>query len=636
MPAQCKFQCPAYLKYSAAFILSFVVLVLLYLSGLYGPFLLDDLPSIQPAQLASFSWSSLLEISTQNQSGPLGRVLPTLSFALNHYFWGEAPFSYKFVNLMLHFGLSYLIIWLSYLLIRSYRPKLRYSGAIAHLVGFIWLIHPLHVSTVLYVVQRMTILAQLFTVLGCCLYVYARLRQWCRYRYIPWYALSFFCWVLGILSKETAILFPFYLFIIECFILKFRTKSLKNTYRFYQCAKILCLLFILLFLFAFWSYQEHFQIIFSEKSFSLIERLMTQVKVLIFYIRLIYFPILSKMSLYHDSFLIVHSVNLSFVLSTFFIFFLIISIIFLRKRVPFLSLGLSWFFVSHLLESTILPLELVFEHRNYLASFGLIIALIVPTAQWIQNSKIRFRKPYLALSSIFILLLMSMTWARTEQWSSIDKFLHTALIDNPDSARTRIEFANWLLSHKAYVQAYHELLQAKKIQPTNVGIDIHILLLHCYAEHVPNLIYKNIEEKIKQYPITPYVIVGLNQIVKNFSMQQCNIIDKNQVQHIIQSSYQNPFLEHRPKYKSILYHLDAAMMLMNEEPSDAKIMLMRSFEAYPRHFDALITKAMIELSEDDIESASDSIEILSKCKNKIYAPKERIKALEETVLLKVR
>ena len=92
------------------------------------------------------------------------------------------------------------------------------------------------------------------------------------------------------------------------------------------------------------------------------------------------------------------------------------------------------------MESTILPLELVFEHRNYLPSFGLIVAatdLLAGATLFMAN-----HRRYLA--GAVIVLLAALTWLRAEAWSSETGILATALVANPESQRARADLANVL------------------------------------------------------------------------------------------------------------------------------------------------------------------------------------------------
>jgi hypothetical protein len=53
---------------------------------------------------------------------------------------------------------------------------------------------------------------------------------------------------------------------------------------------------------------------------------------------------------------------------------LILSILW-RKRFPIVAFAVLWFLVGHSLESTVFPLEIIHEHRNYLPALGPLLAL---------------------------------------------------------------------------------------------------------------------------------------------------------------------------------------------------------------------------------------------------------------------
>lgn len=607
--------------------LSLASLIMIYWPGLFGPFLLDDLPSIAPTQLDSFSWSKLLEITTQNESGPLGRPLSILSFALNHLFFGPEPLSFKVVNVLLHFTSGLIIAWLCQLLLSCYTPLSRHKQLISFLIAFVWLIHPLQVSTVLYAVQRMTILTQLFCLLACCFYVRARLKQINLLSYKRDYVLCGIAWILGLLAKETALLLPLFLFTIEVFIIRLQSTNTPAEKRFFQWFRICILLGVLVALCLYRYQMDHFMALFDEKPFSLMERVLTECNAIVFYIRSIYLPALGKMSLYHDDFPIARQFDQTVIVSITILALLISAIFVLRRRAPLIAFGLTWFFVSHLLESTILPLELVFEHRNYLGCLGLILVPICFIAELMQQPKTAVHRTYPVLGCIFIALLMSITWQRAVSWSSTEKFLHAALLTKPNSARTHIEFANWLMTKGAYELAYFELLTAQTIQPTNTGIDLHILLLHCQAEYMPPVLLDSVQDKIQRYPITPYVILGLDKLVQNLFQNQCHNIPKSQVQDLLAKAHDNPYLKNHPRYKAVLYHLEAGILLLNDSADDATMMLLRSFETYPKRLDPLVAKATLELNAHNLIAAEQSIELLEQYKTKPYAPREIIQQL---------
>ena len=107
---------------------------------------------------------------------------------------------------------------------------------------------------------------------------------------------------------------------------------------------------------------------------------MTQAHVIALYLKLFFVPIPGTMSLFHDNFPITHALDGTTVLLLVGYVAAIVGAFALRQRAPWIGFGILWFFACHLLESTLIPLELVFEHRNYLAILGLCAALVGASA----------------------------------------------------------------------------------------------------------------------------------------------------------------------------------------------------------------------------------------------------------------
>jgi hypothetical protein len=116
---------------------------------------------------------------------------------------------------------------------------------------------------------------------------------------------------------------------------------------------------------------------FQDRPFGLEERLWTETRVLWHYLWWILAPQPGQLSLYHDAFPLSHGPlhPWSGLPAALGLAGLIGGAVLVRRRYPLLSFGILWFFVMQLLVSTVLPLELVFEHRNYLGSIGIFLAL---------------------------------------------------------------------------------------------------------------------------------------------------------------------------------------------------------------------------------------------------------------------
>jgi hypothetical protein len=241
------------------------------------------------------------------------------------------------------------------------------------LVAALWLLHPLNVSTTLYVVQRM---AQLMTFFGLSsLFCYLKGRRLVYSN--PKRGLLLLCLclfpsgLLSVLSKENGALILLLIVVFEFSIFRFepRNAELIAWFRAGVIAPLVVFGIYLVLTFADSLAGYEF------RHFSLFERMLSESRILMIYLGEIFLPTNAGVSLFHDDFQISTSFlnPLSTLFSVLFLFGLAGVAWYWRKSQPVLFLGIAWFFVMHILESTYLPLELYFDHRNYMAMIGPII-----------------------------------------------------------------------------------------------------------------------------------------------------------------------------------------------------------------------------------------------------------------------
>lgn len=351
---------------------------LVYLPGLSGDFLFDDYPVIlsNPAlQPAEWTPESTLAAASAFNAGGLGRQLASLSFAANFALHGKTPFGFKATNLALHL-LNALLIWqLARRLFRWQPPQRPLGPWAAWGIALAWAIHPLQVSSVLYVVQRMEILALSFVLMGMLLYLRGREQQrqgrggWAAVLLSPPVA------ALGLLSKETAALFAVYVLALEWALLRCQTQHATSAQLLkYACAAAVvvgALVFVGLIIPV---YTDPAQ--YAARDFDLLQRLLSQAWILPMYLLQILAPHPELMTFYYDQFSAPASLldPPQTLAGLIFLVALAASAIKARRDMPLLSLGITLFFCAHLLTSNIIPLELAYEHRNYFALFGILLA----------------------------------------------------------------------------------------------------------------------------------------------------------------------------------------------------------------------------------------------------------------------
>ena len=449
-----------------ALALALFITALAYRPGLNGPFVFDDLTNLidNPAlQQAEFSFDALKQAALSRDSGTLHRPVAMLSFALNAAFAKFDVFYYKLTNLIIHLLNGLGIYWLSLRLLRRYQaqqPDLSSMPIAAHWLSFaicvVWLLHPLNLTSVLYVVQRMNSLATLFTLFGLIGYTLGReqIIQGMRRGFTTIVLSLLLCGGLAVFSKESGVLLILYIIAIEAIFFRLAASPrLQQSFRWFFYVLFVTPLIIGLIVILFNAEDVLGLKQYQYYPFTLTERLLTEARALWFYLQLIVLPDITQMGLYHDDFPI--SRGLWDPPSTLFacigiIALLAVAIAYFRKA-PILSFGILWFFVGHSLESSIIPLEPLHEHRNYLAQFGILFVLIFYYAHFAFRY-ISFNRAALRFVPLFlyIMLLAHGTYARAGQWANEFTLYAKDVRNHPDSARANTTLAILLHDNKQY------------------------------------------------------------------------------------------------------------------------------------------------------------------------------------------
>ncbi len=352
---------------------------LVYWPGLSGGFLFDDFPNIvtnERIHAEHIDVGSLTQASKAYAPGPLGRPLATISFAIDYAIGGKDATVFKVTSLLVHLINTALVFLLTLRLLALTGLRDEWTRLSAAGIALLWAVHPLQVSTVLYVVQRMETLSLTFVLCGLLAYLRGRTAQMGARRGWPWLLASGPLAAIGLLSKETAVLFPIYALALELTVLGFRaqdvrvTRALKWLYAGGLVAGTLLFVFVVL--------PPHLDPkLYEFRNFTLGERLLSQLRVLPLYLGQMLVPLPDHLKFYYETFPVSHDLfdPATTLMGGLLLMALLGAALYLRRRMPLFSLGILWFFSAHLLTSNVFALELVFEHRNYFALYGVLLAL---------------------------------------------------------------------------------------------------------------------------------------------------------------------------------------------------------------------------------------------------------------------
>ena len=474
-----------------ALVLIAILLLLIYGNTFYGEWQLDDraniidnsglrIDNLTPVSL----WESLF--ANQGKENSLWRPLPCLTFALNWYVGQGDPFGYHVVNLAGHI----LTAWVLYLLVfrlMSISMLKAMAGAgeksighiglkpesVALLAAILWAANPIQTQAVTYIVQRMAMMAALFYLLGMYAYVNARISKTLM-RQIMFVGLCIFCFFLGGGSKENAVLMPASLLLVEWIFFQ------KGSMSFFLRPKVLLTGFIVLsasLLIIFLSIGFPVDYIsdgYETRNFTLAERALTQPRIVLGYLSLIFFPFPERFSIVHDVTLSTSLIEPWTTLpSIILILGSITGAIFYARRYPLVCFGVLFYFLNHSVESTLLPLELVFEHRNYLPSAFLFLPFAAGFCH-VLNKLQKYGSIHAAWVGLMISAIVALgvfTYERNKAWATPKSLWLDALSKAPENSRPYIFLGVELAWQKNATPA--DLRHALVLFKHSLNLDMH-------------------------------------------------------------------------------------------------------------------------------------------------------------------
>jgi protein O-mannosyl-transferase len=435
---------------------------LIYSNSLESPFIYDDLSNIQDNPNIRLTKITLEDIKRAGFEGRFSnRPIALISFALNYYFHRYEVTGYHLINILIHIitGLLLYIFVKTTLNLPSFPSRYKTSRWIPFITVLIWLVHPLNTQSVTYIVQRMNSMAAMFYILSFLLYVKGRLAEGKMKKQLLFSA----CILAGALSlgsKEIAATLPFFIFLYEWYFLQGLSRTwLKRHIS--HIAAVLILVIIGVFIYLGAHPLEKILAGYEGYDFTLGQRLLTEFRVVIFYLSLLLFPHPSRLNLDHD-FSISHS--LTDPITTLFSIGAIVGLIgfsiWAAKKDRLFSFGILWFLGNLLIESSVLPLEIIYEHRTYLPSMFLFLMAVLLAY--------RFRLPKnlgIVVSCAVVISFSVWTYERNETWRDEVTFWRDSVKKSPNKARPNLSLGFALQGRGKIDEAIKYYIEALRIKP---------------------------------------------------------------------------------------------------------------------------------------------------------------------------
>lgn len=580
-------------------------LALTYLFHAYAfnaPWFYDDAPTLRGLSEVhdgesawAFIWSGV--------SSMIGRPLANASYLLNVTDWPGNPAGFRRTGVLLHLINALLLAWVA---LRAARlvPALRERAEVfAALLAVVWAAHPLMFSANLMPVQRMTMLAATFTLLGLLLYVIGRQRM---ANSETWRSGLLLCSVgvgggavLGVLAKENAALLPFLAAVVEFSILRrVSTELPQHLWKVWQ-GVFFAVPFLLLLAYIVYIWPT-LLINYDSRPFSIGERLATQAVLLWQYIRQIFLPNVMALGPFQDG-VRVHAPLAPQVLLAGLAWATLLVVAWReRSRSGLLFLAAGWFLAGHLLESTVIPLEMSFEHRNYVPAIGPIAALIAVGF---------LMKPLRLLPWVFLCIVLLVGWRATSLWSDTLTAAEMQQAYHPRSARAA-QFVAMLYDRLGDDATTYRVIElAVQRMPEASDLLASKLMLGCRANN-PQVINESLRQFDERatglepsFALTD-TLRHINDLVKD---GRCDLPADDLIR-LTDRLLENPRIRANGLLTHNIYHFRADLLHDSAAPERALDELFKAFEVSSNPETIILIASML----DSMDMSSDALHFFDR------------------------
>ncbi|MEN8262923.1 MAG: tetratricopeptide repeat protein [Nitrospirota bacterium] len=416
------------------------------------------------------------------------RYVGYLTFAMSYKLNGLDVAGYHIANLLIHIANALLVYF--FILLSFKTPCLRrssikeYSGQVAVIAALLFVTHPIQTQAVTYIWQRVTSLTATFYLLSLLMYVKARFKYQTTESSMKGtgtglelkpalcYLISIISAVLAMKTKEIAFTLPITIGLFELMFLegKLRRRVL------YLIPFLVAMLIIPLSLVGMdgpvgdliGDVGEAAQ---ETKDMSKLDYLFTEFRVIVTYIRLIILP--ANQNLDYD-YSIYHSFFNSGVFLSFLLLLSTISLgiyLWCRYRntithTRLISFGIFWFFVTLSVESSIIPIrDVINEHRIYLPSIGVFLAIAATMIMKAERLRVRAKSVAAALLVLIVISLTLVTYTRNMVWSDRIKLWEDVINKSPNKYRSQFNLGSAYQDQGSLDKAMEQYRTAIRLKP---------------------------------------------------------------------------------------------------------------------------------------------------------------------------
>ncbi|MBF0475521.1 MAG: tetratricopeptide repeat protein [Deltaproteobacteria bacterium] len=454
---------------------------LVYAQTIHYPFVFDDHYIIEKNSHIRITRLGLKELSDAAFRTPvLNRPLEGLTLSLNYYFGKYDVTGYHLTNIAIHLLAGMLVYLLSFLTFRqmaeiSNQARPQPAGfpilMMSLTAGLIFVTHPVQVQAVTYITQRMTSLSAMLCLLSLLCYIAGR-KSPSRGRKRTWLSAGLVSWALAFGSKEIAATLPLVVFLYEWYFFQDLSFNwLKRSIKYLAIPVVVLVLLTVIFSEGklIHKFSEGYPILSSPTpAFTAWERVMTEWRVIIFYLSLLFYPHPQRLNLLHS---ITVSHSLFDPITTFLSLLAILGCLGLAlsaaRRHRLLSFCILWYFINLVIESSAIKLEFIYQYRLYLP----LVALAVYLPYLIYRLTSKMVGVGVIISGVIIVALGFSAYSHNLVWRDNITLWSDVVSKNPLSHGAHNNLGAALYAQGKLQEASSHLSQALRLKPDY--IDAH-------------------------------------------------------------------------------------------------------------------------------------------------------------------
>jgi protein O-mannosyl-transferase len=562
---------------------------LLYSSGFNARWMFDDLPNL--AGLTGVNdFNTALEFVFGGISSQTGRPVAMLTFLLNLSDWPDNPAGFRIINGLIHLANGALVFLITTLLMSQQAPARKHATNIAIVVAGLWLLSPFLASTVLSAIQRMALLSAFFMLLGFAIYLYGRIIEAASpIRSLSAMSLGVIVGLgLGVLAKENAAIFPILILITELTLLRNLRSSIASVPLHMWRFLFLFTPIVALTTHSIFNWDGH-AATYLARDFSASERISTQTVILWDYLRQAFFPDISRLGFFHDDAEVVRAASPQFIAAAIGWIAVLAFAFFKRKSSPVFLFAVCWFLGNHLLESTWFPLELYFEHRNYVALVGPILALVFYSWTWASMPIAR------ALPILLIPLQALMLYSVTSLWGNPNIAAEIWADAHPRSSRATQFLAQQYVLNGDPVTAAKVVLRGSEVNPQASDLAVQSIQLNCGILGPTEMrsLFNDVAARSSEFRLSLALPDAVHRLIPLIENGECQGISRSDLRLLTTKLLQNDAVRHSNLVRQHLYHALGTMDLWAGDFPSAIVNLDSAFRASPNPETAVLIASLL-------------------------------------------